>query len=100
MESDCMQLAGDVKSPDLQAHFIRMAREWSSLAERDSVVDTEIKSLHEALDGEASHNLVAQDDGKQRAIDRDVTVVVEEAQTPELVHEVTDTRPRRANDFR
>ena len=46
MEADCMQLAGDVLSPDLQAHFIRMAKEWSILAKRDSIVDAETKILH------------------------------------------------------
>ena len=45
MEADCMQLAGDVQSPDLQAHFVRMAKEWSLLAERDSIVDAETKIL-------------------------------------------------------
>ena len=32
LEADCMQLAGIVHSPALQTHFVRMAREWSSLA--------------------------------------------------------------------
>lgn len=43
MEADCMQLAGDVQSPDLQAHFIRMAKEWSLLVESDSTVDAATK---------------------------------------------------------
>ena len=51
MEADCLQLAGDVQSPDLQAHFIRMAKQWSLLAKRDSVADAETKILHEAMDG-------------------------------------------------
>lgn len=46
MEADCMQLAGDVHSPDLQAHFIRMAKEWSVLAKQDSIIDVETKILH------------------------------------------------------
>ena len=46
MEADCMQLAGDVQSPDLQAYYIRMAKEWSILAKRDSIVDAETKILH------------------------------------------------------
>lgn len=46
MEADCWQLAGDVQSPDLQAHFIRMAKEWSLLAKRHTVVDAEIRNLH------------------------------------------------------
>jgi hypothetical protein len=32
LEADCMQLAGDIQNPALQSHFVRMAREWSSLA--------------------------------------------------------------------
>ena len=32
LEADCMQLAGVVHGPALQRHFVRMAREWSSLA--------------------------------------------------------------------
>jgi hypothetical protein len=32
LESDCMQLAGDARNPNLQSHFLRMARHWSSLA--------------------------------------------------------------------
>jgi hypothetical protein len=32
LASDCLQLAGDVRSPALQTHFVRMAREWTSLA--------------------------------------------------------------------
>ena len=32
LEADCMQLAGVVHGPALQTHFVRMAREWSSLA--------------------------------------------------------------------
>ena len=41
-----MQLAADVQSPDLQAHFVRMAKEWSLLAKGDSIVDAETKILH------------------------------------------------------
>ena len=32
LEADCMQLAGVVRGPALQTHFVRMAGEWSSLA--------------------------------------------------------------------
>ena len=46
LEADCMQLACDVQSPDLQAHFVRMAKEWSLLAKGDSIVDAETKILH------------------------------------------------------
>ena len=34
LASDCMQLVGDVSSPDLQSHFLHMARVWSDLAVR------------------------------------------------------------------
>jgi hypothetical protein len=34
LEADCMQLAGVIHDPALQRHFVRMAREWSSLAVR------------------------------------------------------------------
>jgi hypothetical protein len=33
-EADCMQLARDTHSPNLQSHFLRMATFWSSLANR------------------------------------------------------------------
>jgi hypothetical protein len=46
MEADCKQLAGDVQSPDLQAHFVRMAKEWSLLAKSDLIVDAQTKILH------------------------------------------------------
>ena len=32
LATDCIQLAGDVHSPALQSHFVRMARAWSRLA--------------------------------------------------------------------
>jgi hypothetical protein len=41
MASDCMQLAGDAPGPDLKAHFLRMAREWAILADRDPDVADE-----------------------------------------------------------
>ena len=34
LAAQCMQLARDVDSPALQAHFLRMAEVWPSLAER------------------------------------------------------------------
>ena len=34
LEADCMQLACDLRCPDRQAHFLQMAKEWRSLAER------------------------------------------------------------------
>jgi hypothetical protein len=41
LASDCMQLAGDAHSPALQSHFLRMAREWTTLAERGPSADTQ-----------------------------------------------------------
>jgi hypothetical protein len=35
LASDCMQLAGDVDRPALRSHFIRIARVWTTLADRD-----------------------------------------------------------------
>ena len=32
LEADCMQLAGDAPNPNLQSHFLRMARAWLALA--------------------------------------------------------------------
>jgi hypothetical protein len=36
-----MQLAGDAPDPGLKAHFLRMAREWAMLADRDPDVAAE-----------------------------------------------------------
>ena len=42
LAADCMQLAGgDVHNPALQTHFVRMAREWSSLAVQGSNANTQ-----------------------------------------------------------
>ena len=40
LAADCMQLVGDVHSPALQSHFLRMARVWSSLADRGPSADS------------------------------------------------------------
>jgi hypothetical protein len=32
LEADCWQLAGDARNPNVQSHFVRMARVWSGLA--------------------------------------------------------------------
>jgi len=32
LEADCMQLAGVSPNPNVQSHFLRMARVWSGLA--------------------------------------------------------------------
>jgi hypothetical protein len=39
LAADCMQLAGDIHSPTLQRHFIRMARVWTTGAERGTGAD-------------------------------------------------------------
>jgi hypothetical protein len=44
MAADCMQLAGDVQNPALQAHFVRMARVWSDLAVRGPNADARMES--------------------------------------------------------
>jgi hypothetical protein len=46
LEADCKQLAADVHGRDLQAHFIRMAKEWSLLAKRDSISHADAKIFH------------------------------------------------------
>ena len=33
MASDCMELAGDVQSPDLQRHFLELAKQLTAAAE-------------------------------------------------------------------
>ena len=32
LAADCMELAGEIRNPALQSHFVRMAEEWSTLA--------------------------------------------------------------------
>jgi hypothetical protein len=32
LESDCLQLAGDTRNPNVQSHMVRMARVWFALA--------------------------------------------------------------------
>jgi hypothetical protein len=41
LASDCMQLVGDIRNPDLQQHFLRMANVWTAKAERGPVADTQ-----------------------------------------------------------
>jgi hypothetical protein len=41
LAADCMQLVGDVHSPALQRHFLRMASVWRTLADRDPSADTQ-----------------------------------------------------------
>jgi hypothetical protein len=40
LEVDCVQLADAVDNPSLKAHFIGMAKKWSTLAAGDSSTDT------------------------------------------------------------
>jgi hypothetical protein len=44
LEADCMQLAGDVHSTTLQSHFLRMAREWRTLADRGPSADAQTEN--------------------------------------------------------
>jgi hypothetical protein len=44
LEADCMQLAGVVHGPALQTHFVRMAREWSSLAVQGPKAGTQLRT--------------------------------------------------------
>ena len=44
LAASCMQLAGDVQSPALQSHFVRMARVWSDRAVRGPNPDTRTES--------------------------------------------------------
>jgi hypothetical protein len=39
LASDCMQLAGDVRSSALQRHFLRMAKVWTAQAEQGPDAD-------------------------------------------------------------
>jgi hypothetical protein len=32
LEADCMQLAAGARNPNVQSHFVRVARVWSGLA--------------------------------------------------------------------
>jgi hypothetical protein len=44
LAADCMQLVGDVHSPILQAHFLRMAKVWPTLADRGPSADTQTEN--------------------------------------------------------
>jgi len=44
LEADCMQLAGVVHGAALRTHFVRMAREWSSLAAQGPKAGTQTKN--------------------------------------------------------
>ncbi len=48
LASDFMQLAGDVESPELQRHFLAMARAWTAEAESGPGVEVEpaVSSAH------------------------------------------------------
>lgn len=39
LEADCWQLAGAVRDPNLQSHFVRMARGWLTLAVSEPSAD-------------------------------------------------------------
>jgi hypothetical protein len=38
MAADCRDLAADVPEPDLQAHFLALARMWTELADQPRVL--------------------------------------------------------------
>ena len=44
LAAECMQLVGDVASPTLQRHFLRMARVWTTLADQGPSADTQTKN--------------------------------------------------------
>jgi hypothetical protein len=46
LAADCMQLAGDVHTPALQSHCLRMARVWTTLADRGPSADTPGQELN------------------------------------------------------
>jgi hypothetical protein len=44
LAADCTQLAADVRRPAWQAHFMRMAEEWRSLAELEPSAQTQTQT--------------------------------------------------------
>jgi hypothetical protein len=46
LAADCMQLAGNVHSPTLQRHFLRMARVWTTGAERGLDADNSVQEFN------------------------------------------------------
>jgi glycine cleavage system aminomethyltransferase T len=46
LAADCMQLASDVHSSALQTHFVRVAREWSTLAIQGPNANTQAQQGH------------------------------------------------------
>jgi hypothetical protein len=43
LQADCMQLAGVAHSPNVQSHFVSMARFWGTLAASGPSPDTDSK---------------------------------------------------------
>jgi hypothetical protein len=43
LQADCMELAGVARSPDVQSHFVSMARFWSALAASGASSNTCLK---------------------------------------------------------
>jgi hypothetical protein len=41
LAADCMQLAAEAHSSAVQTHFVRMAREWSTLADQGPNANTQ-----------------------------------------------------------
>jgi hypothetical protein len=46
LAADCTRLAADIHRPAWQAHFIRMAEEWRTLAEMDPSAQIPTKALN------------------------------------------------------
>jgi hypothetical protein len=46
LATDCMQLVGNVHSPTLRSHFLRMAGVWRILADREPSTDTQTMKLN------------------------------------------------------
>jgi hypothetical protein len=44
LAANCMELAAEARSPALRSHFVRMAREWSTLAVEGPNKDTQTKT--------------------------------------------------------
>jgi hypothetical protein len=43
LQADCMQLAGAARSPNVQSHFVAMARFWGTLAASEPDSDAGLK---------------------------------------------------------
>ena len=47
LAADCRQLARDIERPEAQRHFLRMAQEWTALAEQEPEAESRgLQTLH------------------------------------------------------